>query len=385
MRFLYNLMFILLLFMLSSMVYSSDPSEKPTAFSIIPVKTLAIPAHSLIIGGTVAAKKSVNLSAQIPGRIVSISGDEGDHFKQGNLLVKINDDELLSQRQSALAQFRTASIVVNNASIQYHRQIVSPSTSNHAPGGMGMPGMFDQLFTNPVSEMMGTRNYGVERGADIFASRAQLDQAHQALEQARAQIQKIDSKLRDTMSIAPFDGVIVSKNIEVGDTVQPGQSLLIYEDLSQLQIFVDVPGRIVHHLYEGQLIRANIDGMNDDIQVTISKVFPTSDPLRHTTRIELALAKLSNASPGNYAQVWIPASKNSMKTRLLIPSSAIIYRGGIPSVVVVNQNNQTELRLVRMGDVLPSDDVIILYGLKENERVMDNPPAYITSGEEIRP
>ena len=381
MRFHYSLIIIVLLILFSSLAY---PGQYGSSLSIVPVKTVSIPANRLLIGGTIAAYKSVILSAQIPGRIVSIAGEEGDHFKQGILLVKINDDELLSRRQSALAQFAAASIAVNNAGVQFHRQIVSPSTSNNAPGGMGIPGMFDQLVTNPMSEIMGTRDYDVERRADIFASRVQLEQAHHALEQARAQIYQIDANLRDTMSIAPFDGVIVTKNIEIGDTVQPGQTLLVYEDLSRLQIHIDVPGRIISNLQEGQLLNARVDGLDDEIQVKITKIFPTSDPLRHTTRVELALPEANHAAPGNYAEVWIPASQAAMKKRLLVPSSAVIKRGGMPSIFVVNRDKRVELRLARLGDLLPSGDRVILYGVKENEQVIDKPPAFITSGYEIK-
>ena len=343
----------------------------------------SIPANRLFVGGTVEAHKSVVLSAQMPGRIIVISGEEGDRFKQGDVLVRINDDELRARRQTALAQFTTASIAVNNAGVQYHRQIVSPSTSNHAPGGMGLPGMFDQLVTNPMSDMMGTRDYGVERGADIVAARSRLDQAHQSLEQARSQIQQIDTKLRDALSIAPFDGVIVTKNIEVGDTVQPGQNLLTYEDLDALQIVIDVPGSLIHNLQEGQLVNARIDGLENEIQVKISKIFPTSDPVRHTTRIKLTLPTTSKVSPGNYAEVRISVSTSTMKKRLLVPSTAVIERGGIPSVFIVNEKNQAELHLVRVGEQLPSGQVVILYGVKENERVLDKPPAFITSGYKI--
>lgn len=380
MRFYYYLLAILLLALSSSAALSQEQQS----LSIVPVKTLSIPANRMLVGGTVAALKSVILSAQMPGRIVSISGEEGDRFRLGDLLVKINDDELLARRQTAVAQLATASSAAYNAGVQFHRQVVSSSTSNNAPGGMGLPGMFDQVFTNPMAEVMGTRDYDVERGADIYATRARLDQAHHAIEQARAQIQQIDTKLRDTLSIAPFDGVIVTKHIEIGDTVQPGQPLLVYEDLNVLQIVVDVPGRLIHNLTEGQQVTARIDGMKDEIPVRVSKIFPTSDPVRHTTRVKLTLPAASHVSSGNYAEVWIPASKSATRERLLVPSSAVIDRGGIPSVFVVNQQNRVELRLVRVGDVVPSGHVVILYGVKEKERVLDNPPAFVTSGYEIQ-
>ena len=359
-------------------------SETRESLSVIPVKTIPIPANRLLVSGSVAARKSVVLSAQMPGRITAILGEEGDRFKKDDFLVKINDDELLARRQTAVAQFTSASIAVNNAGVQFNRRISSRSTSNNAPGGMGMPGMFDQLFTNPMSDMMGTRDYDVERGADIFASRAQLDQAHQTLQQARAQIQQIDTKLRDTLSIAPFDGVIVKKSIEVGDTVQPGQPLLVYVDISELQIVADMPSRLVKSLKEGQSLRARVDGVNTKIEVEVSKIFPTSDPVRHTTRVKFSLAVTTDVSPGNYAEVWIPVSKGASKKRFLVPSSAIVIRGGLPTIFVVNQQNQVELRLVRVGRLLSSGEVVIDYGVSEIDRVLDKPPAFVTSGYVIK-
>jgi RND family efflux transporter MFP subunit len=357
-------------------------AEKKVPLSIVPVKVVTVPANQVLIAGTVAAHKSVILSAQMPGRVVSISGEEGDRFNKGVLLLKINDDELRAKRQVALAQFHTATIAAQNAGVQFHRQMISPSTSNNAPGGMGLPGMFDQIFTNRMGSVLGTRKYGVERGADIFNTRAQLDQAHQALEQARSQIQQIDTLLRDTMSIAPFDGVIVTKHVEVGDTVQPGQPLLKYEDLDILQIKADVPGRLVQRLKQGALVNARVDGSNDMIQVTVNKIFPTSDPVRHTTHVEFNIPAqaAANISPGNYAEVSVPVSDSGNRKDLLIPASAVIERGGLPSVFVINASNQTELRLVRLGKMLSSGEVVILYGVKEKERILDKPPAYVTSG-----
>lgn len=382
---------VMLLTLFSGAVYS----ESKTSLTIVPVKTLSIPANRLLVSGSVAARRSVVLAAQMPGRIVTLSGEEGDRFKQGDVLVKINDDELIARWKNAVAQFNAATSAVNNAGVQYQRQLVSKSSSTRAPGGMGMPGMMDQLFTNPMQDMMGTRDHDVERGADIFATRAQLDQAHQAREQARAQINQVETKLRDTLSIAPFDGIIVTKNIEVGDTVQPGQPLLVFEDINELEITADMPGRLVKNLKEGQQVSARIDGLKDDINVKVSKIFPTSDPIRHTTRVKFSLPNLSTTnnstsnsknevSPGNYAEVRVPVSESTMKKRFLVPSSAVVNRGGMPTILVVNQKNQVELRLARVGRLLPSGEIIIDYGVSENERVLDKPPAYVTSGYEIK-
>lgn len=359
-------------------------SNTPPPFSIIQVKSETVNSQQQIVGGTVVAAKSVVLSAQIAGRVISIAGEEGDSFKAGSLLVKINDDELLAQRHTAIIQLSNAHNLAHNANIQLHRQLISPSTSNKAPGGMGLPGMFDQIFTNPMSEMLGTRDYGMERFADINATRSQLDQAYYAVQQAESRIRQIDSKLRDTQSIAPFNGTIVKKAVEIGDTVQAGQSLLIFEDLKQLEIIVDVPNRLLQHLVLGQNVNVKIDGIAELLTAQIIKIFPTADPNRHTTRVKFHTEHLSSVSPGRYVEVQIPVSSSPHTPRLTVPSSAVVERGGLPAVLVVNEENQVELRLVRLGDALPSGEVVILFGVNEQQKILDNPPAYITSGYKIQ-
>lgn len=359
-------------------------AQQPQSLTIVPVQQQMVPANRVIVGGTVKAWKSVVLTAQLPGRVVGIAGEEGDGFRQGEILLKINDDELLAQRQNAEAQYYSAYQELNNASVQFYRQQESRQLTNQTPGGMGLPGMFDEVFSNPVSEFMGIRDPSVERGADLYGGQSRVQQAQYAIDQVLAQIRQIDSKLRDSMSIAPFDGVIVSKNVEVGDTVQPGQPLLVYEDLSILQIVVDVPDRQLQGLVEGQLLTAQVDGFARPTNVRISKIFPTSDPVRHTTQVEFTLPLDTEASPGNYAEVRIPVGGGADSERLLVPASAVIERGGLPSIFAVNQQGRAELRLVRVSEILPNGMAVIRYGVKANEQVVLDPPAYLTSGQSIQ-
>ncbi len=358
-------------------------AQSPQSLTIVPVQQQVVPANRVVVGGSVKAWKSVVLTAQLPGRVVGISGEEGDVFRQGEILIKINDDELLAQRQNAEAQYYSAYQELNNANVQLYRQQESRQLTNQTPGGMGLPGMFDEVFSNPVSEFMGIRDSSVERGADLYGGMSRVQQAQYAIDQILAQIRQIDSKLRDSMSLAPFDGVIVSKNVEVGDTVQPGQPLLVYEDLSILQIVVDVPDRQLQGLIEGQLLTAQVDGFTRTTNVRISKIFPTSDPVRHTTQVEFTLPLDTEASPGNYAEVWIPVGGGADSERLLVPASAVIKRGGLPSIFVVNQQNRVELRLVRVSEILANGLAVIRYGVNANEQVVVNPPSYLTSGQSV--
>jgi len=177
--------------------------------TVITVPSVAV-GGTVSLGGTVVPFKEATLSAQLPGRIESISGEEGDSFEAGALLLTITDDELLAQRRAAFANLANSEAALRNAGVQYSRQWISPygGQSNDMSGGMGS---LMRNFSNPMNSMFGSGSPRVERGADLYSYSTQVEQARNGLVSARAKIEEIDTKLRDTKSIAPFDGVITKK------------------------------------------------------------------------------------------------------------------------------------------------------------------------------
>jgi multidrug resistance efflux pump len=158
------------------------------------------------------------------------------------LLVALDDSELRAKREALVAQIATADAQLRNAGVQYTRELYSPRARS-SPGGMGVPNLFDQFFTRPMEDFIGDRDQGAELSADLFASGTQIQEARNAIMRCRRSC-GLDAKLRDARAIAPFDGVVVKKFIEVGDTVQPGQPLLNFADVEYLQVEVDVPARL---------------------------------------------------------------------------------------------------------------------------------------------
>ncbi|MCU7959984.1 MAG: efflux RND transporter periplasmic adaptor subunit [gamma proteobacterium symbiont of Bathyaustriella thionipta] len=331
------------------------------------------------LGGTVVPFKEVTLSAQIPGRVKYIAGLEGESFDSGTLLVAIDDTELLAKRRAAEAEYSNADAALRNAGVQYSRELYSPR-SRSSPGGMGTPNLFDQMFSDPMSDMMGRSDKSVERSADIYSSRTQIDKARNALSAASSQIQAIDAKLRDARSVAPFDGVIVTKFIEEGDTVQPGMPLLKFADMRYLQIVVEVPARLRPGLSQGQILRAVLDVGELSVPVRVAQIFPLADPQRHTVKVKLDLPIGTNASPGMYARVGVPDPNADSAALPIIPKTAVRYRGSLPAVYVVNSSNKPELRLIRVGELIDGDHYTVLSGLSNGDTVLRNPPVTVTAG-----
>lgn len=335
-------------------------------------------APTVSLGGTVVPYKEVTLAAQLPGRVKYLAGIEGDSFKEGTLLVALDDSELLAKRNAALAQLASADAQWRNAGMQYSREVFSPQ-AKQSPGGMGMPNLFDQMFTRPAESFFGQRSQGAERSADLYSSGVRIEQARNQILQVQAEIRALDAKLRDARSEAPFNGVIMKKFIEVGDTMQPGQPLLVFADVEYLQLEVDVPARLRPGLQDGMMLQAELDVGGQMVPVRVAQIFPMADAQRHTIKVKLDLPQ-GMAAPGMYAKVLVPDFTAPAREAPVIPTTAVRYNGSLPAVYVISQSGQAELRMIRVGENLNSGFTTVLSGLAAGERILRNPPATVSSG-----
>ena len=335
-------------------------------------------AATVSLGGTVIPFKEVTLSAQLPGRVKHLAGIEGDGFEKGTLLVAIDDQELLAKRRSAIAQLANADAQLRNAGAQYTRELWSPR-SREPMSGMGMPNLFDQMFTDPMESMMGRRTETGARSIDLYSSHITVQQAQNSILRAQSEIQAIDAKLRDAKSVAPFDGVITKKFIEVGDTVQPGQPLLEFADLTYLQVMVDVPARLRPGLNMGMMLRAQLDVGDQVVPVRLAQIYPMADAQRHTVKMKFDLPQGVSA-PGMYVKVLIPDFTAPGHESPVIPTSAIRYNGSLPGVYVQGKDGKDELRLIRVGESLTPGFTTVLSGLRPGEKVRRNPGAGLAAG-----
>ena len=149
--------------------------------------------NQIVLGGTVVPSRQVTIAAQLPGRVEFMAGAEGDAFEQNTVLVALDDDELLAKRRAAIASMSNADASLRNAGVQFQRELSSPS-SRSSMSGMGVPGMFDQMFTRNFSDMMGINNPGMERQADLYSRSTGIDQARSAYMQARSQLERLNGR-----------------------------------------------------------------------------------------------------------------------------------------------------------------------------------------------
>ncbi len=332
--------------------------------------------NTVTLGGTVVPYKEVTLSAQIPGQVKFVAGQEGDSFKSGAVLVTVDDDELQARRRSAVAAILAAQAALNNANVQYSTEMINPSINRgqNRTTGFGIPMMFDKMFTRPMASSMGQAKPGVQRYADVQRQINVVNQARSGLMTAQAKLQEIDVMLRDTSMLAPFDGVIVAKMVEVGDSVQPGTPTIKFAYVKFLRIQSEIPVRLVSGLKKGMFVPATIEASGGvSVKARVAQIFPIADKNRHTVTVKFDLPKGVPGGPGMYAEIKIPDPTSKAAPTITIPKAAVSMNGPLPSVRIL-VNGKSSIRYVRLGNADANGNVAVVSGLTGDENIIVSGP-----------
>ena len=335
-----------------------------------------------VLGSTVVPYKEITVTAQMPGKITALMGDVGSKFKKGDILAKIDDAQLLAKRNTLWTQVTSAQAALKNSQAQYRREVVSPRSKDiSGMPGMGMPSMMDIYFTRPMYDMMGETNTGYNRYSDLLSRATGVSQAESQVMMVWSQLNELNTKIKDTISIAPFEGIIMAKMVEEGDAVQPGQPLMKYGFVKYLRLKADVPSMLVASLKKGMNVPVRIGNISPTV-AKISQIYPVADPSRHTVVVKFDLPVGVLASPGMYAEIYLPDSSPGGNMVITIPKTALIAGRSLPTVLVADESKQTSsLRLIRTGATQGDGTTVsVVSGLKAGERIINNPPAGASRG-----
>lgn len=367
-------------FLLTGMLaaHSLSAAETTAAEPAVAAQLITVQSGSvggfMRLGGSVEPEHLVNLTAQMPGDVSFVGGSEGDAFKAGEALIKLDDKSLMAKREQALTQLASAEAGYRNAQVQYNLELNNPNSQSNSMLG-GAPSLFS-MFSDPMRSMMGQGSPGLERGSNLYGRQVQVETAANSVAQAKAALREIDEAIKNSLSVAPFDGVILQRQVERGDIVQPGMPLVSFADVTKLQIRIEVPNRMLPALKQQHQFNAYIDGLSTAIKVEIDRIFPMADAAAHTTTVKFNLPSHSPAHSGLYAEVAVPIASQQSAALPTIPASAIVWRGSLPAVYKVLENGQVKLRLIRIDEADAMDQVSVISGIEVGDNILAQPQSY---------
>jgi RND family efflux transporter MFP subunit len=313
--------------------------------------------------GTVRAAQTSDLASQMMGNIVDVRVHEGDHVRQDQVLAVIDDSQpratldrttaadLAAQQQLVAAEsdLALAQSTLKRYQNLYERKSVSPQE-------------FDEVKARQQAAL--ARRNMAEAGQ--VEAEAALTQARTSLEYTRIR--------------APFDGVVAERKTDRGTFASPGMPIFTIEDVRRYRLEATVNEGDLRDLRMGQPVLVTIDALdNADLKGKVVEIVPTADPTSRTFLVKIELAPDARLRSGLFGRARF---SRGQRQALLIPRSAVVERGQLQGIFVLDQNRVASLRYITLGKSSGSD-VEVLAGLQNGEHVVTGPGERDLNGKRI--
>jgi HlyD family secretion protein len=331
-----------------------------------PVATLAasssIPLVSVVTPGVQPVATDVNFTGTIEalhelpignsgdtGRIVAVYVQVGDHVRRGQILARLDDSVLAPQVAQLSAALDQARAQAGLSAAEYRRGVaVGPA------GGLSA------------------------QDIEKLQAAAVMDAAN--IKVVAAELAVMQAKLALTRVVAPVDGLVLTRNAEVGQiAASGGPALFDLEDAGQVEMIGQVAEQDMADLKVGQSAAVYLIG---DPQPFIGRIWllgAVIDPQSRLGEVRIALTPNPALRPGAFARSQVTLARAQ---RPVLPQTAVMADNDGSYVYVVGRAGQVQRRTVQVGGVTPAG-VVIAAGLSGQERVVSVDGGFLHSGEKV--
>lgn len=317
--------------------HATGVAEPLASVEVVPASAARLASYE----GVVEALRQTTLAAQVPGAVVAIQVKAGDAVKAGQVLLRLDARAAEQLASAAAAQVQAARAAQDAATREFERQ--------------------QQLFG---------QGYISQAALDRAQAQHRSAQAQAASQVAAAGAARTESGFY--VLKAPYDGVVSDVPAVLGDMAMPGRALLTMHDPAALRVTAAVPHSAAPRPGAGSPgVQVELAGRR--IVPLRWQVLPSADPSTHTVELRLELPRETDAVPGAFARVWLPAATAGLPS-LAVPLRAVVRRAELTGVYVIGDDGKPLLRQVRLG-APDGERVEVLSGLGAGERVALDPQA----------
>ena len=329
-------------------------SQVPTVTVIHPK---AAQPGAVVLPGRLEAWSEAPVYARTNGYLRRWYADIGDHVRSGQLLAEIDTPDVDQQLGAARAALATADANSSLAGITARR--------------------WDRLIaTHAVSQQEVDQRHG-----DLAAREAMVNQA-------QADVARLQTLTDFKRIIAPFAGVITSRATDIGALIVAGDArsapLFSVADTSRLRLYVNVPENYTTAVQPGLVAHFTVADQPD--RAFDAELVSTASAVDARSGAMLVQLRFDNSAglvrPGAYAQVSLATRPSATGVR--VPATALLFRREGVAVAVVDRSGRAQVRTVRIAQDFGSE-VSISAGLSPQDLLINNPPDDIASGDRVKP
>ncbi|SHI54437.1 efflux RND transporter periplasmic adaptor subunit [Algibacter luteus] len=351
-----------ILTLLVSLILASCGNEDKTNVAdnslAITVKVNQVEANGnspfLLASGKIQAKNSADLSTRMMGYVNKVHVNVGDQVRKGQLLVSINNADLQAKKAQVNAGITEATAAFNNAQKDYNR--------------------FKNLFAS---------NSASQKEMDDIT--ANFEMAKARLEAANQMKNEINAQFTYSNISAPFDGIITSKNVKVGDMANPGMPLISIETPGVFEVMAMVPETEISSIKTGITVDVLVKSINKTFKGKVTEVSTSAKNTGGQYLVKIDLDKTeANILSGMFATVQFPVERKAATAIVLVPTEAIVKNGQLSGIYTVSQSNTALLRWLRLGRTF-GNQVEVLSGLNADEAYIVSAQGKLYNGAKISP
>jgi len=313
--------------------------------------------------GTVRSAQTSDAASQVMGNITEIRSQVGDHVQRGQVLATIDD----SQPRAAVDSATAADLAAQQQLVGADSDLaLAESTLKRYQT------LFEKKSVSPqeFDEVKARQQAAVARRDMAKAGQAQTQAA---LSQAR-------TTLDYTRIRAPFDGMVTEKKADSGTLASPGMPIFTVEDVRRYRLEATINESDLQYVRTGEQVPVMIDALNNSaLKGKVVQIVPAADSASRTFLVKIELPADSRLRSGLFGRAQFSRGE---RQALLIPRSAVVERGQLQGIYVLDQNKVASLRYITLGK--PSGaEVEVLAGLQDGERLVAKPGTVDLNGKRI--
>ncbi|MDR3750809.1 MAG: efflux RND transporter periplasmic adaptor subunit [Terracidiphilus sp.] len=313
--------------------------------------------------GTIHAKETAIVSAQVMGRIQQVLVREGDSVRAGQTLAVLDDAGLRASADQAQAAVKAAQ--GEQAAAQTDARLAASTL---------------QRYRQLEAEKSVSPQEMDEVARRAEASSARLDAVRAQADAAKAQERGAHTMLGYTRLAAPFSGVVTARTADPGTMAMPGVPLLQVDRAGALELQATVDESAIGAIHKGMKTQVAIDGAGSaSFTGTVAEIDAAADPASHSFLVKIALPSSSQLRAGMYGTAEFA---NGVRQAILIPRSAVVFRGSLACVYVLDSRGIAQLRYLTLG-AGQGDQVEVLSGISAGEKLVDAPSDRDLAGKRI--
>lgn len=341
-----------------SLVLAGCGDDRLEARSVISHKTWDLPVVEVRIkelpkyyrtSGSVISDQRIDIASRTTGFIREILVREGDRVTKGQDLIKLDNSDVegaIRQAQAAVEK-ATSALKDAEADVIQHEALVKS-------------GSIPQIT--------------------LRKTHLQHDLARDSLDEMRAVLATALSQRKYTRISSPLAGVVVSRHKREGDLAVTGSPLLTVEFDQGLLLDTYVAESRVGKINQADIVRVTVDALDEPLTSMVSRIVPSGDPMTRRYQVKLALPDGKGLLPGMFGRAHFYLGT---ETSTMIPVDALIERGGLRGVFVVDGESTIHFRWLNTGKVV-GEHIIARAGIDPGEHIVALADARLRDGDRIR-